>query len=159
VITELFPSLFCCSAVLLFLLHAAKPAAEHRFTDLLRVAQTRGQHPVGRTALAHAAALDALLGDRHHALPAAVTFARRCGTILTASGIEAKALAVSSVKVGRILEFKRHTFAPACARNPADLWAGAYARRVVVSVDAWRAADSCSSATRSYPSMADGSIG
>jgi hydroxyacylglutathione hydrolase len=111
VITEFFPSLF--------LLHAAKPAAEHRPTYLLRRREGNILLATKDDALAHAVDLDALggvqhvlLGDRHHALPATVEFARRCGTVLAASGIEAKALATSGVKVGRILEFERHAFAP-----------------------------------------------
>jgi len=111
VITEIFPSLF--------LLRAANPAAKDRFTYLLRRRDGNILLATKDDARAHAADLDALggvqhvlLGDRHHALPATVGFARRCGTVLAASGIEAKALAASGVKVGRILEFERHAFAP-----------------------------------------------
>jgi len=111
VITEIFPSLF--------LLRAARPGAKDRFTYLLRRSEGNILLATKDDALAHAADLDALggvqhvlLGDRHHALPATVAFARRCGTVLAASAIEAKVLAASGVKVGRILEFERHAFAP-----------------------------------------------
>jgi hypothetical protein len=111
VITEIFPSLF--------LLRAAKPGSKDRFTYLLRRREGNILLATKDDVLAHAADLDALggvqhvlLGDRHHALPANVAFARRCGTVLAASAIEAKALAASGVKVGRILEYERHAFAP-----------------------------------------------
>ncbi len=110
-ITEIFPSLF--------LLRAAKPGSKDRFTYLLRRREGNILLATKDDVLAHAADLDALggvqhvlLGDRHHALPANVAFARRCGTVLAASAIEAKALAASGVKVGRILEYERHAFAP-----------------------------------------------
>jgi hypothetical protein len=53
-----------------------------------------------------------LLGDRHHALPATVAFARRFGAVLSASDTEAKALATHGVTVGLKLASKRWRYAP-----------------------------------------------
>ncbi len=52
-----------------------------------------------------------LLGDRHHALPHSAAFARKCGTVLTASDIEAKALRQAGVDVGQTLPHARAQFA------------------------------------------------
>jgi glyoxylase-like metal-dependent hydrolase (beta-lactamase superfamily II) len=53
-----------------------------------------------------------MLGDRHHALPQTVKFAKQFGTELTASDIEGKALESAGVKVGNKLRFERQQFAP-----------------------------------------------
>jgi len=52
-----------------------------------------------------------LLGDRHHALPHTAALARRFGTGLCASRIEAKALIASGVDVARALSYENAKFA------------------------------------------------
>jgi len=52
-----------------------------------------------------------LLGDRHHALPDSVAFARSMETVLTASAIEAKALQATGVAVGQALPHEKAAFA------------------------------------------------
>jgi hypothetical protein len=53
-----------------------------------------------------------LLGDRHHALPATAAFARRLGTVLSASETEAKVLASGGITIGQKIESKRGLYAP-----------------------------------------------
>jgi glyoxylase-like metal-dependent hydrolase (beta-lactamase superfamily II) len=110
-ITELFPSLY--------LLRPAQPAPKTQFTYLLRRREGNILFATKYVALAHAADLDALggvrhilLGDRHHATAKTVALAQHFDTVLTASDIEAKALATAGVAVGRRLAFERQAFAP-----------------------------------------------
>jgi hypothetical protein len=52
-----------------------------------------------------------LLGDRHHASPATAAQAKRFGTVLCASRLEAVALRPRGVEVGSIIPYTRHEFA------------------------------------------------
>jgi hypothetical protein len=110
-ITEIFPALY--------LLRPAKPPPNTQFTYLLKRPDGNVLFGTKHDVRAHAAAIEALggvaqvlLGDRHHALPATSSLARRLGTELTASKIEAKALAAKGVKVGRQLELERQSLGP-----------------------------------------------
>jgi hypothetical protein len=107
-ITEIFPALY--------LLRPADAPPKTQFTYLLKRSDGNVLFGTKHDVRAHAAAIEALggvgqvlLGDRHHALPATEKSAQRFGTVLTASQVEAKALATKGVKVGRQLEFERQS--------------------------------------------------
>ncbi len=103
-ITEIYPSLY--------LLRPAKPPPMTQFTYLLKRRAGNILLATKYVARAHAAEIEALggaqhvlLGDRHHALAETEALAKRLGTALTASDLEAKALAAAGVTVAHKLEF------------------------------------------------------
>src|SRR5690348_10660218 len=107
---EIFPALY-------WLRSSARPAGTP-FTYLLRRQEGNILFGTKEDASAFARELRSLggvqailLGDRHHALPHSVTFARSMGTVLTASHIEAKALKAAGVAVGQELPHARASFA------------------------------------------------
>jgi hypothetical protein len=97
VITEIYPHLF--------LLRPARPPSNTGFTYLVRRVEGNVLFTSKASVQEDLAALDALggvqhllLGDRHHALPATAQLAKRFGTVLSASAIEAKVLAPDGVE-------------------------------------------------------------
>jgi hypothetical protein len=109
-ITEIYPHLF--------LLRPARPPPKTGFTYLLRRDEGNVLFTTKASVQEDLAALDALggvqhllLGDRHHALPATAQLAKRFGTVLSASAIEAKVLAAQGVEIGGQFEYRRQTLA------------------------------------------------
>jgi len=109
-ITEIYPHLF--------LLRPALPPPKTGFTYLLQRDEGNVLFTTKASVQIDPAALDALggvqqllLGDRHHALPATAQLAKRFGTVLSASAIEAKVLAADGVKIGKQFEYRRQTLA------------------------------------------------
>jgi glyoxylase-like metal-dependent hydrolase (beta-lactamase superfamily II) len=109
-ITEIYPQLF--------LLRPARAPPNTGFTYLLRRDGDNVLFTTKASVQEDLAALDALggvqhllLGDRHHALPPTAKLAKRFGTVLSASTIEAKVLGAAGVQIGRQFEYRRQTLA------------------------------------------------
>jgi hydroxyacylglutathione hydrolase len=107
---EIFPSLYW--------LRSPTRAAATPFTYLLRRSEgnilfgtKEDAAPFARELRSMGGVQSILLGDRHHALPESVAFARSMGTVLTASDIEAKALRAAGVEVGQALAHERTALA------------------------------------------------
>lgn len=109
-ITEIYPHLF--------LLRPARPPPMTGFTYLLRRDEGNVLFTTKASVQEDLGALDAfggvqhlLLGDRHHALPATAKLAKRFGTVLSASTIEAEVLETKGIEIGRQFEYRRQTLA------------------------------------------------
>ena len=107
---EIFPSLYW--------LRSAERSARTPFTYLLRRPEgnilfgtKQDVAPFARELRSMGGVQSILLGDRHHAVPQSVAFARSMGTVLTASDIEAKVLKAAGVEVGQALAHQRTSLA------------------------------------------------